>query len=363
MRVIDRYLVREFIYPFVYCFFLFLLLFVVVDAFNNLDEFLKHGFSLRVMLTYYLYFLPAIFVQVAPISTLVAVLYNLGHLNRHNEITALKASGISPYQILAPYLFIGLSLSFLVFLVNEKIVPRTRITSTAIRQGLIEQGKKNLDERAIRNVALYGSGNRIIFAREFEILSRTLHDVVIHEHNMDQDLKFRLTAKRAQYENGRWTLTDTAAHRLNRRGDFVGEPVYSKRLELDFGQTPEDFIKTSSQSDFMNARELKAYRDSFKGGIGRNLARRLSVDFHTKVAFPFVSLVVILIGAPLALRIERGSAMVGIGTSLAVVVLYYGIDSICLALGKGGALPPVAAAWSSNLIFSGVGIYLIKRVA
>lgn len=363
MKILDRYLLQGFLKPFVYCLLIFLVLFIVIDAFNNLDEFLKNGFSIVVIFSYYFYFLPAVFVQVAPVSTLMAVLYHLGDLNRHNEISAIKASGVSSAQVLAPYLFLGLLLSFVVFLVNEKIVPRSQLTSTAIMQGLIEKGKKNLSERAIRNVAVYSSDNRMVFAREFEILNSTLHDVVILQDDPDQTLKSRLTAKKAQYEDGKWQLFDAATYHLNRRGDIIGEPVYSEKVELALDEKPEDFIKSASQAEFMSARELKEYRDNFKGGAGKKLSRRLSVDFHTKIAFPFISFFVILIGAPLAMRLERGSAMVGVGTSLLVVFIYYGLHSVCLALGKNGTMPPLMAAWFSNIFFGVAGIYLIKKAA
>ena len=363
MKILDRYLVRGFLRPFIGCLLIFLVLFIVIDAFNNLDEFLKNGFSLGVIVSYYFYFLPAVFVQVAPVSMLMAVLTHLGDLNRHNEISAIKAGGISSAHVLAPYLFIGLLLSFVVFLVNEKVVPKTQVTSTAIMQGLIEKGKKNLSERAIRNVALYSSDNRMVFAREFEILSRTLHDVVILQDDPNQNLLSRLTAKKAQYEDGHWQLYDAATYRLNRRGDILGEPVYSEKTELDLDKSPEDFIKSASQTEFMSARELKEYRDNFKGSGGRKVGRRLSVDFHTKISFPFISFFVILIGAPLAMRLERGSPMVGIGPSLLVVFIYYSLHSVCLALGKNGTMPPMMAAWFSNIFFGFTGIYLIKKAA
>ena len=363
MKILDRYLVRGFLKPFFFCLLIFLVLFIVIDAFNNLDEFLKNGFSPGVILTYYFYFLPEMFVQVAPISTLMAVLYNLGDLNRHNEISAIKASGISSAQVLSPYLFAGLLLSFIVFLVNEQVVPKTQVTSTAIMQGLIEKGKTNLSERAIRNVALYTSDNRMVFAREFEILNGTLHDVVILQDDPNQTLKSRLTAKKAQFEDGHWQLYGATTYHLNRYGDIVGEPSISDKVEMKLEATPKDFIKSASQAEFMSAKELKEYRDNFKNGAGRKLSRRLSVDFHYKIAFPFISFFVILIGAPLAMRLERGSAMVGIGTSLLVVLIYYGLHSICLALGKNGTMPPMMAAWFSNIFFGISGIYLIKKAA
>ena len=140
MRIIDRYLLRGFLDSLFYCLVLFFVLFVVIDVFNNLDEFLKHGVSLRIIISYYLYSLPAIFVQVVPVAVLVAILYMLGNLNRHNEILALKASGISAFHILAPYLFMGVLISFGVFLMSEKVVPHTAVTSASIMEGLIQKG-------------------------------------------------------------------------------------------------------------------------------------------------------------------------------------------------------------------------------
>ena len=362
MRLVDRYLIRNFLYPFFYCIILFFVLFIIIDAFNNLDEFLRHGISLKIILSYYLYCLPGILVQIVPISTLVALLYSLGNLNRHNEIIALKASGVSAFQILSPYLFMGIAISFTIFLVNEMVVPSSQVTSTAIMKGLIEKGKTDLNARAIQNVTLYTSDHRMVFAREYEVLNQSLHDVVILQDDPNQTLNSKLTAKKARYENGRWFFSDVIKYRLDADGEILGEPAVLGEAELDLPAKPEDFVQEASQVDFMSAKQLKEYRHNFKGG-SRKLVRRLSVDFHQKIAFPFISFVVMLLGAPLAMKTQRGSAMVGVGTSLGVVLLYYGVDSICLALGKGGFLPPFFAAWFSNFFFALVGVYLIQKTA
>ena len=112
----------------------------------------------------------------------------------------------------------------------------------------------------------------------------------------------------------------------------------------------------------MNVKQLLDHIGQLQG-VSRGLAQRLLVDMHYKIAFPFVSLIVILIGAPLAIRSGRGSTIRGIGVSLGVVVVYYGLVSICLALGKGGYLPPLFAAWFSNLFFAAIGIYFLKNSA
>lgn len=362
MRVLDRYLIRGFLAPFIFSLSIVLILFIVVDVFNRLDEILKSHADSAVILTYYANLVPVVLVQVIPIAVLISMLYLFGHLNRNNEIIAMRASGVSSFSLLAPFLFVGLLISFGVFLLSETVVPRATVVSTSIKEGLLEKGRSDLNERAIRNVALYASGNRMVFAREFAILSGTLHDVVVLEDDHSRTLRSKLTARKAVYENGDWIGKDVIEHRLDASGDVIGEPVVSAERSLGLDRHPEDFIREASQVEFMNTRELKNYIDNLKGASDR-IARRLAVDFHYKIAFPFVSFVVVIIGAPLAMRPDRGSAMVGMGTSFIVILLYYGSLSLSLALGKGGHVPPILAAWASNLAFTLVGLFLIRKVS
>lgn len=362
MRIIDRYLIKSFTAALVYCLAVFFILFIVIDLFNNLDEFLKHGVSIGVIFTYYAYFIPAILVQVIPIACLVAVLFVIGGLSRHNEIIALKASGVSAFHILVPYFFMGILISFVVLLINETVVPKSVLTSAAIMEGLIKKGKKDFDDRALNKVTLYGKNDRMIYAREFELNSKTLHDVVIFENNIHKSTQVKLKAKKACYENGQWVFYDAIRYQINRRGEVIGNPVFSAKLDYGLDARPGDFIREGSQVEFMNSRELKTQIMHLKAA-SKKLVQKLSVDLHYKIAFPFVSFVVMLIGAPLAMKTGRGGAVMGMGASCVLVFAYYGIASICLALGKGNYLPPAFAAWFGNLFFATIGIYLIKNTS
>ncbi|MGH7198591.1 MAG: LptF/LptG family permease, partial [Candidatus Omnitrophota bacterium] len=192
MRIIDRYLIRGFVSPLLFCAALFTVMFVVIDSLNNLDEFIRHSVSIKIIFSYYFTLLPALLVQMIPLAALVAIQYILGNLNRHHEIIAMKASGISAFQILSPYLFTGILLSFAIFLISENVVPQSSITSRAIFDGLILKGKEDLGERALKNVTLYSADHRMIYAREYEIRSQTLHDIIILENNPDQSLKSKM---------------------------------------------------------------------------------------------------------------------------------------------------------------------------
>src|SRR3989338_6436471 len=354
MRIIDRYLIRSFLGPFLYCLILFSVLFVVIDCFNHLDDYVQHDAPIRLIVVYYFYLLPSVLIQIVPIAVLVSILFGLGHLNKHNEITALKAGGVSAFHILSPYIFIGILISFALFLANEIIVPKYMINSTSIMNSLILKGKSNMEERSIKNATLYGKQNRIFFAREMELLTGTLYDVIMLEDNKGQVIKSKLTATKAKYKEGRWIFYEAMRYNMDAKGNVLGDPEFAAEIEMDLPEKPTDFIHESSQIEFMNAKELKAYIHNLQGS-SRKLIWKLNVDFHQRIAFPFISLVVILIGAPLAIRTGRGNVMRGIGTSFVVIVLYYGINSICLALGKGQHISPPLAAWFSNLLFALIG--------
>lgn len=360
MKILDRYLIWHFITSLVYCLLLFSIIFIVIDAFNNLDDFLKNSVPAEIILSYYAYSLPAIFVQLIPVATIVSLLFTLANLNKHHEIVAMKASGISITQMLLPCLFAGAILSFTVLLFNETIVPESVITSSSIKEGLIEKGKKKLSERSIKNVTLYGKNHRMIFAREYELIQQSFHDVVVLENNPNLTLKSKMTAKKAVYRDHHWIFYNAMRYQLNHRGDILGEPEFIPELEMDLEDKPEDFISDATQTEFMNTKKLREHIERMKGS-GNKPLRRLMVELYYKMALPFVSFVLILVGAPLAMQNARGGVMVGIGTSFAVVFIFYGFLSISLAMGKGEILPPFLSAWLPNMLFGLTGIYLIRK--
>lgn len=352
----------SFVGSFIYCVVLLCSIFIVVDTLSNLDEFLQNKSALELIFTYYAYLLPSLSIQMIPVSALVAVLLNIGSLSKHNELTAMKASGISSLQILLPYLFFGAVISIVVFMMDEMIVPQASVMSASIKQGLIEKNGNNTEERAVQRVAYRTVDGKMMYAREYEISTQTLHDVVLLEDIRGQTLKSKLTAKKAHYEEGGWTFENAIRYEVDVRGELIGEPEYSDKLKIELKVTPSNLMHEVSQIELMSAAQLRQYIWHMRGSNSR-LLNRLWVDFHHKIAFPFISLIVILIGAPLGMKTQRAGAMVGIGTACMISAVYYSLESVCLALGKGGHMDPFISAWITNALFALVGVYLIRKTA
>lgn len=360
MRIIERYILKYFIPSFLWSLATFLFLYAIMDLFGHMDEIIRERIPLSTLGYYYLTFVPLIFVQTSPIAVLLATIYNLSILNRHNEITAIKASGINIWETLKPILLTSLLISVLVFLVNDKVVSKSSKISTGIKEELIEKKVKD-QKKVINNVAIYGAGNRIIYARLFDVTDNKLHDIVIHEHDKSQNLIRKISSPSATYEDGEWYFRDVLVSRVNNQGQLIEDPMFYTVRTINLEETPSDFSKREWRTEFMNYRELQRYITLFKGGAKKTL-NRLRVDLYYKISFPLTSFIIVLVGAPFALQIRRGGMLAGIGLGIVISLLYYSFCAITLALGKANILPPIVAAWLGNIVFGTFGFLQIQKL-
>jgi lipopolysaccharide export system permease protein len=360
MILLHRHILRSFVRPFIFCSVFFLAMFIVVDVLNQLDEFLVSGANAGVIALYYASMVPLILAQVLPAAVLLAALYALGLLNRHNEITAMKSNGVSGFRILQPVFLAGLVISFALFAMNETVTPQATVASSSIKYGLIKKKSSDMSERSVQNVALLTDRHRMVYAREMMIGTRSMYDVIILEHRSDMTLKSKTTARSGVYLNGSWILYDVLEYDVDERGAVTDRPRTLERKEIDLKESPEAFLTQYAQPEHMSYWNLRRY---IKGTriTGYRASNRLLVELHEKLSGPFVCLVMLLVSAPLALISRRGGAMLSIGVGLLVIVVFYSFGAVSSALGKGGILPPFIAAWLPNASFGLLGLYLIRR--
>lgn len=360
MRILDRYIVKGFLLPFFYCLVIFIFLYIIIDLFGHLDEILRQNVRLVTLCNYYLSCIPAIFVQTIPIAVLLSTIYTLGALNKYNETVALKASGVSLYQLVRPFFILGLLISISTFIVNDKFVPTSSLRSTTIKKEQLEK-KKPLKPKVLHNVAMYGEGGRLFHIGSFDLAKKRLENITVLEHDENQKVISKVTAQRADWIGDKWKLYDGLTYELDPEGEMKGKPLAFKEKVFDIPETPKDFLKAEQYAEFMNVRQLKEHIKRISGsGVGT--VRKLSVDLHYKLAFPFVSLVLVLIGIPFSLSTSRGGALLSIGICIGISFSFYGVMAVSIALGKGGMLSPWLAAWSAHLLFGGIGIVLIGMV-
>lgn len=361
MRILDRHIIKEFVLPFVYCLATFVILYIIVDIFSHLDEILKEHVSLIILRNYYLLLIPIILVQITPIAALLSTLYSVGKLNKQNEIVAMKAMGISPLRIITPLLLLGLSLSAIIFEVQDGIIPQAMLASTTIKEEKIEKKRASSESRIIHQLTLYGKDNRLFYLDTYDLQQNLLQGITILEHDENQKLTSKIVAREGHWIDSTWKFFDCVIYKFDGAGQIVGEPTFSKERTLYIPEKPKDFLRHESQTEFMNYRQLKDYIDRLSN-IGRRTITRLLVDLHYKVSSSLITFVIMLVGIPFAVGARKSGAMFSIGLCIAISFSYYVVLSICLALGKTGVFPPFLAAWLTNILFVMLAVHLIRKI-
>lgn len=363
MKIIDRYMVKGFLSPFVWCLFIFTIMAIIIDIFSFIEDIVKFKIPGTSLAAFYIYYSPTILLQVTPMAALLSTIFVLSNLNKNNEITAMKSSGISLWRIMSPIIILGLIISTASFIVSDKVIPISSKVSSMIRREELEKEKrKSNPQKVIENVAVYGAGNRIVFARLYDTEKKLLTDVIIHEHDLSQNLLSKITAQAGVWTGDTWKFYKVIMWKIDNTGKILSEPTFYSEKIINLKERPRDFAYKEWHSEYMSYAELKNYIKNFRG-ISTKLVRGLLVDLHQKVSFSVISLIIILIGAPFALITTRGGVMIGVGMSIAIGLLYYACIAISIAFGKAGMLPPIAAAWLGNVVFGIIGIYLINKRA
>ncbi len=337
------------------------MLYVIIDIFGHLDEILRNKVGMMMLFDYYLCLLPSIFVQVAPVAVLLATVYTIGILNKYNEITAMKASGIGVFRIIRPFLLMGLLASVVIALVNERILPEATMTATIIKQDKIERVESPSAKKSslIKDVALYGAQNRMFYAKSFDPVKKVLYDLIILEQDILHRLRKKITAKKAVWTKNKWVFYDCVIYDFGLGNNLETKPLTYSKTTLGITETPKEFLRGQFRSEHMSYETLKEYIERL-AKVEPKTAMRLSVDLHYKTAFPFITFIIVFIGAAISLRARKSGVLFGIGMSVVISFIYYTVMAVSLAFGKGGWLDPLGSAWLANVVFFCAGILLLK---
>jgi lipopolysaccharide export system permease protein len=366
MRILDNYTVKSITKIFLASIFLFLFLYILIDLAAHLDDFFENKVPLSIIASYYGSFLPYIFVRTSPIACLLATLFTYSTLNNNNEIIALRASGLNFWQITRPAIIFGLMATSLVFLVNEQFVPQTFSMSQDIKQEKIEvRTDKPGKAQPIKYLFFYGQGNRLFFIDRYEPSEKLMSGITVISQDERQRMTEKITALKAQWTTAGWKFMTCQIAKYNPLDQTLnGDVQFFKEKVLDVAETPSDLLRQKTDVASMNIRQLKEYIGRFKSSGAVSAINNLKVDLHSKIAYPFACIVIILVGLPFALVTGRrkGLTFASVGIALTIGFLFFVVDSVGQALGKGQALPPIVAAWFAPILFLAAGLILVRRM-
>jgi len=368
MRLHDRYLFRELLTPLAYCLGGFLPLWVCFFFFTKLDEIREAKLTGLDTVQYCISNLPEFFILLLPWLLLLAMLYALTHHARHNEITALRAAGISLWRVCAPYLIVGLLATGTYFVMNEVVVPASQRWSAEI---LTRHIKKNHDPRVKTRFAKLGFRNereqRTWYIGVYNTTTTTMYNVNV-QWTLKDGSQRQLVAEQATYQNDVWVFTNV--QQFAQHDTRLVQQLSTNLLGMpEFKETPNQFKLEAKYSD---ANGLLASRSAdiplsdlwpyLRQNAGRKDMSRLVTKFHVRIAAPWTCFIVVLMAIPFGAQSGRRNLFFGVAGSIFICFAFFVLQQFTQAFGMSGYMPGWLAAWLPNFIFGIVGFFLTWRV-
>lgn len=357
MRRINHYILVKFFYIFGLSLAAFIGLYLLVDFFEKVDDLLEQRVALNVYFTYFVAKIPLILVQVCPMAVLMGVFMTIGGLSRTSELTALWAGGVSLMRVAAPLLTTAGFISITLLLISEFLVPLSFKVTNTIWETRVK-GRPAVVFKLDR--LWFREGDQILNVRLADPETARLHGLSVFRFDEEFRLAERLEVAQATFEDNQWQAMPAQHFLFSRDSGQVlrSERYEQKALELD--KRPEDFQLAPASSEELNVRQLRRLAD--KLAAEGYEPRRLIVDMHNRFATPFATLIMAFIGIPFALQKGRGGSIaLGIAVTVAIGFGYFVLHAVSMALGYSALLPPVVAAWSVNLLFFLLGLWMLLQ--
>ncbi len=363
-RILDEYVVREFLIMFFLVLCGFVMLMLVFTFFELISDILRNRIPLSIVGQYLINLTPSMLYQIAPLAVLIAVLVTFGVLNRNSEIIAMKATGISIYRLVVPVVGIAAVLAVSLFLFDDSYLPQANRRQEALRniiKGRPPQTELHPEHRWIFGQPNTGEPGRIFYYQFFDPVQHEFANLSVFEFDPSTfAITRRIFASRVYWDPDRGTWSFQNGWQRDLEGDHTKSyREFTQTTFAEFHEDPGYFTKKEEQSQEMNFGELHRYISAMRQSGFDTM--RLRVALWHKLADPLVAIVMAVLAIPFALSMGKRGSLTGIAVAIGVALTYFVADSFFRALGNVNYLPAALAAWSPLVLFGLVGGYLLLR--
>ncbi len=365
MKILDRYILRSLLTPFVYCLLTFCSIFVIWDLFNELSRFLEAEADGWTIALYYAAVLLPSLEFLMPASLMLGTLYALWHLTRTNELMAIQASGISFYRVVLPCLGMGLAATLFMGVIKETIGVHAFAWTKEMR---MNRFKTEPGDVAFPLAYLDARYHRLWLVEGYDVRQpRVMNKVKITEERTDGSRRREIFAKRAEWLDGRWWLHEPSEQHYDAADNPIGGIVPAApgpravKEYPDIREHPDQFVRATRDWLFLSTWDMLKYLREHPH-ISAKAANERRYDIHNRLAMPWACLIATLFAIPAGAKTGRHNPLTGIFVAVGFFFAYYMLSQVGLLLGKSGLMPPWAGAWLSNAVFLFSGVVMLIRL-
>lgn len=362
MRILDKYMLKAFIGPFLFGIFAFTSIFVGTGTLFRIAQYItEYGASIWAVTRAFVLSLPSIVVLTFPMAVLLASLLTFGRLSSTSEIVVMRAGGLSFLRLAMPIYITAFLISIVAVAFNEYVVPAcTHAYQTIIR----EEIKKQVTPQAQTHIVLKTMDgdkiNTLVYAQKYDPKTKQLTGIAAQIFNNGQVAQME-RANTANWNGRYWIMHDGVIYDLAQNGSGIERTMNFKEQVLPIAKDPKQISEEQRDPEEMTIKELRHQIDAYKSNYVSTT--KLEMEMYQRFSIPIASFVFALVGAPLGLQKQRSSSSIGFGLSVLIIFVYYGVMTFTAALGKGNVLPPLVAAAIPDTLGVIAGLWLNWRVS
>jgi lipopolysaccharide export system permease protein len=327
---------------------------IIFDLSENIDEFISKQAPLNeIIFDYYLNFIPYFINLFSYLFTFISVIYFTSHMAGKSEIIAILSSGVSYYRMLRPYFISAVFLALLSFYLANFLIPHTNQK----RRAFTDVYFKNLSKSKDEHIHLQISPGTYVYMESFNIKAFTGYRFTLEKFS-GHDLEYKLMGERIVFDSiaNKWTVQNYMARSIDGTKEKISQGA---KLDTTLNLLPEELYIKKEDYEEMTFSDLQHYikREKLKG------AEEIvfyDMEKHNRIASPFATLIMTLIGVSLSSRKLRGGIGMHLGLGILLTFAYILLMRITTVFATVGDLPPVIAAWIPNLIFGVIGLLLLR---
>ena len=358
MKIIHRYILKDFFRYLILCLLILVFIYIIINLFDNLGKFLAKNAHLKDILIYYLYLTPSYLILLIPVASIMAIFFVFGMMTKHKELIAVKTSGLNVNNLFIVILLAACIISAATFVFQETV-------GVWAQTRMYEHKQENIDKRPRRsetkrrNFFYYGEDHWVYFIRMYDSTIKQMTGVILWQISPDNRIVKRLDADHAVYKDSAWYFSTVTARDFDALGNEKIQE-YNRLILTAVSEKPDDFLKRTKPLEEMNFIEITNFI-SKRSRAGQDVAEE-KVELNYRFSYPIITIIVLLITLPLSVVLKRGGIAIGLGISIVIAFVYWGMIQTCRAYGVAGVMDPIIAAWLPNIFFATVGIIMIFKV-
>jgi len=341
----DRYISRRLVPPLLLVLGSTSLLYIVIDLSDRVEDIAKNNAPIDAILAYYANLVPQVFLDVTPMAVMIAVLILLTVLERQQELTALKAAGISLFRLIVPILLIAAVSAAGLWVLGEIVVPNANRDAKRLRDQIMGREATRSYRSSDRQWLMSRDDETLYNFLRYDSPSETLIRFTVFRIDEDMNLRSHLYTRRARYINGEWLADSGWFRQIYPDGTDEFRRITGP-MKLHISEGPEYFGREYRTPAEMSIRELGDYIDELVDSGYR--PSNLIVRWHQKLTYPLSAFVMVLLALPFGLSRggRRVSTMQGIAIALVLGIAYSMLVALFGKLGELEVLPPLVGAWA-----------------